>query len=97
MHLKVGIIKYKLLNVSNIEFQQNLWKGLFSTEESSFLALCILTLLWINMNENQNSITIYDASSPYWISITFVEWLMEYRETHILAIYKLGFVMDRYG
>jgi hypothetical protein len=49
------------------------------------------------MNKNQNNITIYDANSPYWISIKFVEWLMEYRGTHILAIYKLGFVMDQYG
>jgi hypothetical protein len=66
------------VSVSHIEFQQNLWNGIWNIWKSQFMDLRKLGLIWINVTENQKFQTTFGGNLSYRISTNPVKLFTGY-------------------
>jgi hypothetical protein len=64
------------MQVSYIEFQQNLSKALLYTRRIPFMALCRLALVQASVAENENCLTIIGGNLLYRILTKSIKQLM---------------------
>lgn len=56
------------MEVSHVKFQLNTWKGLWICGKIKLWPCANLALLWINIAQNQNCLTVFGESLLYQIS-----------------------------
>jgi hypothetical protein len=92
----MGLLKYGFVKVCHIEFQQNLWNGLWDILKIMFAVFCPLGFS-MDLCDTKSELPYYVSENvPYPFWTTSVEQSKGYIESPLIALCGRYFIMDQY-